>query len=145
MLQAMNTGHEGSLSTVHANSPRDALARIETMVLMSGFELPLKAIRQQISAALDLIVHLDRLRDGSRRVTSIVEVQRMESDAITLQELFGFELERVTEEHVVVGSLRPTGLRPTFVHKFERVGIALPPSVFRQWNGQTVALSGMSA
>jgi pilus assembly protein CpaF len=145
MLQAMNTGHEGSLSTVHANSPRDALARIETMVLMAGFELPLKAIRQQISAALDLVVHLDRLRDGSRRVTSIVEVQRMESDTITLQELFSFELERVTDEQVVIGSLRPTGLRPTFVHKFERVGVTLPPSVFREWHGQTATLSGVGA
>ena len=94
MLQAMNTGHDGSLSTVHANSPRDALARIETMVLMAGFDLPVRAIRQQVASALDLIVHLERLEDGSRRVTSITEVQRMESDVITLQELFEFQVER---------------------------------------------------
>src|SRR5918911_4355818 len=96
MLQAMNTGHDGSLCTVHANTPRDALARIETMVLMAGFELPVRAIRQQVASALDLILHLERLEDGSRRVTSIVEVQRMESDVITLQELFEFRVNEVT-------------------------------------------------
>ena len=125
MLQAMNTGHDGSLSTVHANSPRDALSRLETMVLMAGFDLPMRAIRQQIASALDLIVHLERLEDGSRRVTAITEVQRMESDVITLQELFAFEVEQITEERNVVGSLRPTGLRPTFKHKFERRGLVL--------------------
>ena len=131
MLQAMNTGHEGSLSTVHANSSRDALSRLETMVLMAGFDLPLRAIRQQICSALDLIVHLERLDDGSRRVTSITEVQRMESDVITLQELFGFKIERFTEDRVVIGSLRSTGLRPTFLSKFERRGIVLPDGLFR--------------
>jgi pilus assembly protein CpaF len=130
MLQAMNTGHDGSLSTVHANSPRDALARIETMVLMAGFDLPVKAIRQQVASALDMIVHLERLEDGSRRVTSITEVQRMESDVITLQELFEFKVEQVTADRVVVGTLRSTGLRPTFVNKFEKHGIALPLSLF---------------
>ena len=93
MLQAMNTGHDGSLCTVHANSPRDALARIETMVLMAGYDLPVRAIRQQVASALDLIVHLERLEDGSRRVTAITEVQRMESDVITLQDLFEFKVE----------------------------------------------------
>ena len=93
MLQAMNTGHDGSLTTVHANAPRDALARIETMVLMAGYDLPLRAIRQQVASALDLIVHLERLEDGSRRVTAITEVQRMESDVITLQEIFSFRME----------------------------------------------------
>jgi pilus assembly protein CpaF len=132
MLQAMNTGHEGSLSTVHANSPRDALARVETMVMMAGFELPLRAIRQQIASALDLIVHLERLDDGSRRVTSITEVQRMESDVITLQELFKFTVERVTEERVVIGRLGSTGMRPTFLHKFERRGLPLPASLFQE-------------
>jgi len=132
MLQAMNTGHEGSLSTVHANSPRDALSRVETMVMMAGFELPLRAIRQQISAALDLIVHLERLDDGSRRVTSITEVQRMEADVITLQELFAFKLERITEERVVVGKLSSTGMRPTFLHKFERRGVPLPTTLFQE-------------
>jgi pilus assembly protein CpaF len=130
MLQSMNTGHDGSLSTVHANAPRDALARIETMVLMAGFELPVRAIRHQVASALDLIIHLERLEDGSRRVTSITEVQRMESDVITLQELFAFKVERVTREGVVIGDLRPTGLRPTFLHKFAKRGIDMPNEVF---------------
>jgi pilus assembly protein CpaF len=130
MLQAMNTGHDGSLCTVHANSPRDALARIETMVLMAGFDLPVRAIRQQVSSALDLTVHLERLEDGSRRVTSITEVQRMESDVITLQELFAFKVERIEPDRTVVGSLGPTGLRPTFLHKFEKRGVTLPTGLF---------------
>jgi pilus assembly protein CpaF len=130
MLQAMNTGHDGSLTTVHANSPRDALARIETMVLMAGFELPVRAIRQHVSSALDLIVHLERLEDGVRRVTAITEIQRMESDVITLQDLFQFKVERVTPDRHVVGSLSPTGLRPAFLHKFEKRGISLPTALF---------------
>ena len=105
MLQAMNTGHDGSLSTVHANTPRDALSRIETMVLMTGYDLPVRAIRQQVASALDLIVQLERLEDGSRRVTSITEVQRMESEVITLQEIFEFKVDTVTSERVVVGGL----------------------------------------
>ena len=132
MLQAMNTGHDGSLSTVHANTPRDALARIETMVMMAGYDLPMRAIRQQVAAALDLIVHLERLEDGSRRVTSIMEVQRMESETITLQELFTFHVEQVTADRMVIGTLRGTGLRPTFLTKFERRGIALPLGLFRE-------------
>jgi pilus assembly protein CpaF len=130
MLQAMNTGHEGSLCTVHANSPRDALSRIETMVLMAGFELPLRAIRQQVASALDLIVHLERLEDGSRRVTSITEVQRMESEVITLQELFSFKIEQVLPDRTVIGALQPTGLRPGFMYKFEKHGLELPNSTF---------------
>jgi pilus assembly protein CpaF len=130
MLQAMNTGHDGSLCTVHSNAPRDALSRIETMVLMSGYELPVRAIRNQVASALDLIVHLERLEDGSRRVTSITEVQHMESDVITLQELFAFNVERVTSERVVIGALQATGLRPKFSHKFEKRGIELPLSLF---------------
>jgi pilus assembly protein CpaF len=130
MLQAMNTGHDGSLCTVHANSPRDALARIETMVLMAGFELPIQAIRQQVASALDLIVHLERLEDGSRRVTAITEVQRMESDVITLQDIFEFKVSEVTSERIVVGNLCPTVLRPAFLHKFEKRGIKLPVSLF---------------
>jgi len=141
MLQAMNTGHEGSLSTVHSNSPRDALARVETMVMMAGFDLPLRAIRQQISSALDLIVHLERLDDGSRRVTSITEVQRMEADVITLQELFKFEVERVTEERIVIGRLASTGMRPTFLHKFERRGVPLPSALFQEQQRQISAVS----
>jgi pilus assembly protein CpaF len=130
MLQAMNTGHEGSLSTVHANAPRDALNRLETMVLMAGYELPLHAIRSHVSAALDLIVQLDRLDDGSRRVVEISEVQRMEGEMITLQKLFEFKIERFDAERRIVGRLHPTGLRPGFLAKFERHGIEVPLSLF---------------
>jgi pilus assembly protein CpaF len=130
MLQAMNTGHDGSLTTVHANAPRDALARIETMVLMAGYDLPLRAIRQQVASALDLIIHLERLEDGSRRVTAITEVQRMESDVITLQDIFAFKIESVTRDRTVVGRLQATGLRPTFLYKFEKRGVGLPNDVF---------------
>jgi pilus assembly protein CpaF len=131
MLQAMNTGHDGSLCTVHANSSRDALHRIETMVLMAGIELPVRAIRQQASSALDLIVHLDRLDDGSRRVTTITEVQRMESEVITLQDLFEFRVESIAPDRTINGQLYATGLRPVFTHKFEKHGIALPTEMFR--------------
>ena len=131
MLQAMNTGHDGSLSTIHANSPRDALSRIETMVLMTGFDLPLRAIREQVASALDGIVHIERIEDGSRRVTSITEVQRMESDVITLQELFRFDVDEVTRDGTIIGALRATGLRPAFVQKFEKRGISLPLGLFQ--------------
>jgi pilus assembly protein CpaF len=130
MLQAMNTGHDGSLTTVHANAPRDALARIETMVLMAGYDLPLRAIRQQVASALDLIVHLERLEDGSRRVTAITEVQRMESEVITLQDIFAFKIESVSRERTVIGRMEATGLRPTFLYKFEKRGIGLPNDLF---------------
>jgi pilus assembly protein CpaF len=130
MLQAMNTGHEGSLSTVHANSPRDALNRLETMVLMAGYELPLRAIRQHVSSALDLIVHLDRLDDGSRRVVEISEVQGMEGDMITLLKLFEFKVDRIEADRRIVGRLEPLGLRPGFLGKFERHGIELPLDLF---------------
>jgi pilus assembly protein CpaF len=130
MLQAMNTGHDGSLTTIHANSPRDALSRIETMVLMSGFDLPVRAIRQQVSAALELIIHLERLEDGGRRVTSIAEVQRMESDVITLQDIFTFEVEAVSSDRTVHGKLVPTGIHPTFLSKFRKRGVELPAHLF---------------
>jgi pilus assembly protein CpaF len=130
MLQAMNTGHDGSLTTVHANAPRDALARVETMVLMAGYDLPLRAIRQQIASALDLIVHLERLEDGSRRVTAVTEVQRMESDVITLQDIFAFRIEEILTDRTVIGKLQPTGLRPSFVYKFEKRGVSLPNELF---------------
>lgn len=126
LLQALNTGHDGSLSTLHANSPRDALARLETMVLMAGYDLPLRAIRQQIVSALDLVVHLQRMHDGSRKVVSITEVQRMESDVITLQELFHFKLDPDASDRAVVGALESTELRPTFLGKFELRGVKLP-------------------
>lgn len=123
MLQAMNTGHDGSLSTIHANSPRDALGRVETMVLMAGLEFPMRAVRQQLSSALDLIVHIERFGDGTRRVTSITEVQRMESDMITLQDLFDYQIEPGRGESA--GKLRSTGLRPTTM-KFDRRAVQLP-------------------
>jgi pilus assembly protein CpaF len=123
MLQAMNTGHDGSLSTIHANSPRDALGRVETMVLMAGLDFPMRAVRQQLSSALDLIVHIERFGDGARRVTSITEVQRMESDMITLQDLFDYQLDPGRGESD--GTLRPTGLRPTSP-KFDRRAVKLP-------------------
>ncbi len=125
MLQAMNTGHDGSLSTLHANSPRDALTRLETMVLMAGYDLPLRAVREQISSAIDLMLHIERMQDGARRVVAITEVQRMESEVITLQDLYTFEVEGVAGKHVV-GSLKPTGFRPSFADKFERRGIEVP-------------------
>jgi len=141
MLQAMNTGHDGSLCTVHANAPRDALARIETMVLMAGYELPVRAIRQQVASALDMIIHLERVEDGSRRVTAITEVGRMESDVITLQDIFEFKVEQVTSDRVVIGSLRSTGLRPTFLHKFEKHGVALPANLFSDMRPQVAELA----
>jgi pilus assembly protein CpaF len=139
MLQAMNTGHEGSLSTVHANSPRDALNRLETMVLMAGYELPLRAIRSHVSSALDLIIQLDRLDDGTRRIVEIVEVQRMEGEVITLQNLFEFKIDHFDSERRIVGRLHPTGLRPGFLGKFERHGIELPLNAF---GGGTDAIFG---
>jgi pilus assembly protein CpaF len=131
MLQAMNTGHDGSLSTVHANTPRDALARLETMVMMAGYDLPSRAIRQQICSALDMVIHIERIRDGSRRVTAITEVQRMENDVITMQDIFKFETDMVTDSRQVVGSLRPLGLRPSFFNeKFEKQGLEMPNNLF---------------
>jgi pilus assembly protein CpaF len=126
MLQAMNTGHDGSLSTIHANTPRDALARVETMVLMAGYDLPLRAIRQQVASALDLVIQLERVHDGSRKVMAITEVQRMESDIITLQELFRYQMDAVASDHAVVGELTSTGLRPAFLEKFEKRGVKFP-------------------
>jgi pilus assembly protein CpaF len=126
MLQAMNTGHDGSLSTLHANSPRDALARLETMVLMAGYELPLRAVREQIASALDMLIQIERMSDGTRRVVAITEVQRMEADVITLQDLYKFEIESAGATSHIVGDLRPTGLRPGFLDKFARRGIQLP-------------------
>jgi pilus assembly protein CpaF len=131
MLQAMNTGHDGSLSTIHANSPRDALARVETMVLMAGYDLPVRAIRQQVAAALDLIVQLERMHDGSRKVTAITDVGRMESEVVTMQDIFEYKMEEVTGEGKVVGALRPTGLRPGFLPKFEKHGVEFNPGGLR--------------
>jgi pilus assembly protein CpaF len=127
MLQAMNTGHDGSLSTIHANSPRDALARVETMVLMAGYDLPVRAIRQQVAAALELIVQLERMHDGSRKVVAITEVGRMESEIVTMQDLFEFKVGEITSDGRVIGKLTPTGLRPGFLPKFEKHGVEFNP------------------
>jgi pilus assembly protein CpaF len=129
MMQAMNTGHEGSMTTLHANNTRDGLSRLETMVLMAGMELPHRAIREQIAAAIDLIVQLERLRDGSRRVVSITEVQGMEGEVITTADIFKFE-QSGYENGRVIGRLRPTGIRPKFMDRIEQAGIHLPPSIF---------------
>ncbi|HUG48943.1 MAG TPA: CpaF family protein [Candidatus Limnocylindria bacterium] len=129
MLQAMNTGHDGSMSTGHANTPRDMLARLETMVLMAGVELPLRAIREQIASGVDLIVHQNRLKDGARKVVNITEVQGMEGDVIVMQDVFVFEQTGVIDGKVQ-GRLRPTGVRPRFTEKFEALGIHLPPGIF---------------
>jgi pilus assembly protein CpaF len=129
MLQAMNTGHEGSMTTAHSNSPRDTLSRIETMTLMAGMDLPIRAIREQISSALELVVHLERLRDGSRKVTHVTEIVGMEGDIITMMDIFVFE-QTGFEEGRVIGRLRPTGLRPKFMDKIEASGIHLPASIF---------------
>jgi pilus assembly protein CpaF len=123
MMQAMNTGHEGSLTTVHANSPRDALARIENMVLMAGFDLPTRAIREQMASAFHLIIHLSRFSDGTRRVVSVQEVVGMEEATVTMQEIFKFEVERISEDGRIIGELKPTGLVPTFVDRFTKAGI----------------------
>jgi pilus assembly protein CpaF len=131
MLQAMNTGHDGSLTTVHSNSPRDTLSRIETMVLMAGFDLPVRAIREQIAAAVDLIIHVSRLKDGTRRVTHVTEVEGMEGEIITLQDIFLFDYGMgVDEEGVYKGRLKATGIRPTFSEDLENQGIRLPADLF---------------
>jgi pilus assembly protein CpaF len=130
MLQAMNTGHDGSLTTVHANTPRDALARIENMVLMAGFELPIKAIREQIASAVQLVVQVARLRDGSRRVTHCSEITGMEGQVVTMQDIFVFDQHGVDENGKVIGTMRSTGLRPKFADRIESAGIPLPPELF---------------
>jgi pilus assembly protein CpaF len=129
MLQAMNTGHDGSLTTAHSNSPRDTLARMETMVLMAGMELPVRAIREQIASAIQLVVHQERLRDGTRKVTSITEIQGMEGDIITMSEIYTFEQTGI-EDGRVIGRLRPTGIRPKFIGQIQAAGIMLPPAIF---------------
>ena len=130
MLQAMNTGHDGSLTTLHANTPRDALSRVETMVLMTGMDLPIKVIRQQVSAAIDVIVQQSRLKDGSRKVTAITEVAGMEGDTIVLTDIFRFEQTGLTQDGKIIGQLKPTGIRPMFTPRLEASGFKLPPEVF---------------
>ncbi|MFP5377845.1 MAG: CpaF family protein [Acidimicrobiia bacterium] len=131
MLQAMNTGHDGSLTTIHANSPRDALARIETMTLMAGFDLPIRAIREQMASALDLVVHLTRLRDGTRRVTHVTEIQGMEGDVIIMQDVFLFDWSMgVDPTGRFLGKLKPTGIRPKFAERLHDIGIDLAAGLF---------------
>lgn len=129
MLQAMNTGHDGSLTTLHANTPRDALSRLEVMCLMSGMDLPVRAIREQVASAIDMIVQQTRLRDGSRKIIAISEVQGMEGEMITMSNIFEFEQTSI-ENGKIVGRIRPTGIRPRFYERIEDAGINLPPSVF---------------
>lgn len=129
MLQAMNTGHDGSMTTLHSNSPRDTLSRLETMTMMAGMDLPVRAIREQVSSAIDLVVHQERLRDGTRKIVNITEVTGMEGDIITMTDIFVYE-QIGYENNKVIGRMRPTGLRPKFMEKIEASGIHLPPSVF---------------
>ena len=130
MLQAMNTGHDGSLTTGHANSPRDMLSRLETMVLMAGMDLPVKAIREQIASAVDLIVQQSRLKDGSRRITHITEITGMEGEIITMQDIFLFRQQGRDEKGRIIGTLAPTGIKPKFVEKLADAGISLPQDLF---------------
>jgi pilus assembly protein CpaF len=130
MLQAMNTGHDGSLTTVHSNGARDTLSRLETLVLMAGMELPLRAIRQQIASAIDMVVHQDRMRDGTRKVVQCSEVLGMEGETIVMQDVFRFEQTGIDENGKILGELQPTGLRPRINERIELAGIHLPPSIF---------------
>ena len=143
MLQAMNTGHDGSLTTLHANTPRDAMSRMETLVLMAGYDLPVRAIREQMASAVDMVVQLQRLRDGSRRVTHITEVAGMEGDVITLQDVFTLDFGAGVDEHGrFLGELKPTGVRPKFAEKLADHGIRLGPEVFAPALGQQMPTKG---
>jgi pilus assembly protein CpaF len=134
MLQAMNTGHEGSISTVHANTPRDALSRLETMVMMSGMDLPSRAIREQVAAAIHIIIQIGRLSDGSRKVVSVSEVQGMEGNVIVLQDLFAFQQKGVGEGGKVLGTMAATGMVPKFADRFTSAGVHLPAEIFKRQN-----------
>jgi pilus assembly protein CpaF len=132
MLQAMNTGHEGSMTTLHANTPRDAVARMETMIMMSGFELPIKAMRQQIASAVDIIIQANRLQGGKRRVTHITEVVGMEQETIVMQDIFNYVQDGINEEGTARGRFVAQGIRPNFMDRLEAVGVRLPNSTFRE-------------
>jgi pilus assembly protein CpaF len=134
MLQAMNTGHEGSLTTCHANTPRDAIARLETMIMMAGFEMPLRAMRQQISSAIDLIVQVNRMQGGPRKVTHITEIVGMEQDTIVMQDIFKYVQEGVDQNGRACGHFQATGIRPSFMTRLEQSGVRLPASAFRERN-----------
>jgi pilus assembly protein CpaF len=130
MLQAMNTGHDGSLTTLHANSPRDATSRLETMCMMAGMDLPVRVIREQIASAIDLIVQQSRMRDGSRKVTAITEVAGMEGETIVMTDIFRYEQKEIRQDGTVIGELKPTGIRPLFTQRLEASGFRLGPEVF---------------
>jgi pilus assembly protein CpaF len=130
MLQAMNTGHDGSLTTLHANSPRDASSRLETMCMMAGMDLPVRVIREQIAAAIDLIVQQTRMRDGSRKVTAITEIAGMEGDTIVMTDIFRFEQTGISSDGMILGTLKPTGIRPLFTPRLEASGFRLGPDIF---------------
>jgi pilus assembly protein CpaF len=130
MLQAMNTGHDGSLTTIHANSPRDAISRLETLVLMAGMDLPIKIVRQQISSAVDVIVQMSRVRDGTRKITAITEVAGMEGDIVVLSDIFKFNQSGVDEEGKILGQVKPTGIRPLFGPRLEAAGFKLGAEIF---------------
>jgi pilus assembly protein CpaF len=138
MLQAMNTGHDGSLTTLHANSPRDALSRLETMVLMAGMDLPLKVVRQQISSAVDLIVQQTRLKDGSRKVTAITEVVGMEGETVVMTDVFKFEQTGVGLNGKIIGELKATGIRPNFSPRLEAAGFKLSGDIFMPHGGPSL-------
>jgi pilus assembly protein CpaF len=133
MLQAMNTGHDGSLTTVHANNPRDAVARIETMALMANLNLPEKAVRRQIASAISLIVQISRFNDGTRRITAMTEITGMEEDVVSMQDVFVFEKQGVSADGKVIGSFTATGIRPKFAERLQASGINVPGSWFEQF------------
>jgi pilus assembly protein CpaF len=130
MLQAMNTGHDGSLTTLHANSPRDAISRIETMCLMSGLDMPLRVIREQLASAVDVIVQVSRMRDGTRKVTSVTEVAGMEGDTVVMTDIFKFTQTGISADEMVLGQIEPTGIRPLFMDKLSAAGFKLGAEVF---------------
>ena len=132
MLQAMNTGHEGSLTTTHANTPRDCIARLETMIMMAGFELPVKAMRTQIASAVNLIIQANRLQGGKRKVTHVTEIVGMENDTIVMQDIYKYVQEGIDETGRARGHFESTGIRPTFMTKLEAAGVRLPSSTFKQ-------------
>jgi pilus assembly protein CpaF len=132
MLQAMNTGHEGSMTTLHANTPRDAVARMETMIMMAGFELPIKAMRQQIASAVDIIIQANRLQGGKRRITHITEVVGMEQDTVVMQDIYHYVRDGIDENGTTIGRFVSTGVRPNFMDRLEAVGVRLPGSAFRE-------------
>jgi pilus assembly protein CpaF len=135
MLQAMNTGHDGSLTTLHANTPRDALARLETMISMAGLNLPEKGMRQQIASAINVVVQVGRLTDGGRKIVSISEISGMEGDVITMQDIFVYEREGIDAQGQVIGRFRATGIRPRFTERLKAYGIELPMSLFANFDG----------